>query len=157
MGNLGGFFYIMQLTLKRPEIKDSAITISDLYVDGVLFCQVVEDRDRGLYQADDLSYIQSIKVKHETAIPYGSYQIVMSFSQRFQKYLPELLDVPGFSGIRIHAGNTEADSSGCLLPGKRSGNKVINSTITTANLISQIKKRGKTEKVFISIEPSTVV
>jgi hypothetical protein len=95
-----------------------------------------------------------VKVKHETAIPYGSYQIVMSFSNRFQQFLPELLDVPGFSGIRIHAGNTQADSSGCLLPGKRSGNKVINSKTTTSALIALIKSRSKKEKIFIDIVAS---
>lgn len=148
-------FFIMDITVKRPAITDQSFTISELWIDDVFFSHVIEDRDRGLHQQDTLQYIQSIKVKHETAIPYGSYQVVMSFSQRFQKFLPELLDVPGFSGIRIHAGNTEADSSGCLLPGIQSGNKVINSRTTTSKLIGEINKRVKKEKVFIHIVPNS--
>lgn len=144
----------MQLTLKRPKITDSPFTIGELYINGAFYCHIMEDRDRGLHKTDTLQYIQSVKVKHETAIPYGSYQIVMSFSNRFQQFLPELLDVPGFSGIRIHAGNTQADSSGCLLPGKRSGNKVINSKTTTSALIALIKSRSKKEKIFIDIVAS---
>lgn len=145
----------MQLTLKRPKRTEAPFTISDLFIDGVFFCHVLEDTDRGLYKTDELWYIKSIKVKHETAIPYGEYQIVMSFSNRFQVYLPELLDVPGYSGIRIHAGNSEIDTSGCLLPGIRKGNKVLQSKATTTTLISLIKKRSKTEKVFINILPSS--
>ncbi len=146
----------MQLTLKRPAITDTPFTISELFIDGIFFSHVIEDRDRGLYKADTLQYIESIKVKHETAIPYGQYQVVMSFSNKFQAYLPELLDVPGFAGIRIHAGNTQADSSGCLLPGVKTGNKVLQSRVTTASLISLIKKRSKLEKVFIDVLPTIV-
>lgn len=144
----------MDITVKRPAISDQPFTISELWVDDKFYSHVIEDRDRGIYQKDTLEYILSIKVKHETAIPYGSYQVVMSYSQRFQKYLPELLNVPGFAGIRIHAGNTEADSSGCLLPGIKSGNKVISSRATTSKLISEIAKRSKKEKVFIHIVPA---
>ena len=144
----------MQITLKRPKQADSSFTIGELSIDGVFFSHVMEDRDRGLHKTDTLQYIEAVKVKHETAIPYGEYQVVMSFSNKFQVYLPELLDVPGFSGIRIHAGNSEVDSSGCLLPGVKSGNKVVQSRITTSSLITQIKKRSKTEKVFINIIPN---
>ena len=51
-------------------------------------------------------------------IPAGTYRIVLSYSERFQQLLPELLGVPGFTGIRIHAGNTSADTAGCLLVGR---------------------------------------
>lgn len=144
----------MDILVKRPKINNSPITISELYIDDKFYCHVLEDQDRGLHQQDTLQYILSVKEKHHTAIPYGKYQVIMSFSARFQVYLPELLSVPGFSGIRIHAGNTQADTSGCLLPGKKSGDKVINSRTTTSNLIALIKKRSKTEKVFIQIIPN---
>ena len=146
----------MLITVKRPAITDAPFVISPLSIDGKLFCDVLEDRDRGLYQADELSYIKSIKIKHQTAIPYGTYQVVLSFSNKFQKYLPELLYVPGFDGIRIHSGNTEADSSGCLLTGIKSQNKVISSRITLAKLQGEISKRIKKEKVFIEIVPTTI-
>jgi len=149
----GGFFYTMNITITRPPITDSSSTVSDLSIDGSFFSNVVEDRDRGLYQTDTLQYIQSVKVKHETAIPYGTYQVVLSYSNRFQKYLPELLDVPGYAGIRIHPGNTEADTSGCLCPGIKSGKKVLKSKVTFDKLFSLIQKRIKQEKVFVSILP----
>ena len=142
----------MQITIKRQSIADTPFTMGELFIDGVFFCNTIEDIDRGLYQNDTLEYIASIKIKHETAIPYGTYQVVMSFSNRFQKYLPELLHVPGFAGIRIHPGNTEADSSGCLLVGERSGNKVVNSRITFNKLQKLINAVLKKEKIFLSIE-----
>lgn len=57
------------------------------------------------------------KIPGQTAIPMGNYRVIINFSQRFQKHLPLLLDVPGFQGIRIHAGNTHEDTEGCILIG----------------------------------------
>lgn len=144
----------MIITIQRPPISDSPTTVSTVLINGVYFCDSLEDRDRGLFSADTLSYISSVKVKHETAIPYGTYQVVMSFSNKFQKYLPELLDVPGFAGIRIHAGNTQVDTSGCLLMGTRTNTKLVNSRTTVAKLISTIQSVVKREKIFIEILPS---
>lgn len=154
--SMGAFLY-MQITIKRPPIADTVQTIGDVYVNDVFFSNVIEDRDRGLYQADTLEYIKSIKVKHETAIPYGTYQVVLSYSNRFKKFLPELVSVPGYDGIRIHPGNTEADTSGCLCPGVKSGKKVIQSVITFNKLFSLIQKAAKVEKVFVSIIPATEI
>ncbi len=144
----------MQITITRPVIQDIPYTIGELSVDGVHLSQVMEDRDRGIYQADSLQYIESLKVMHETAIPYGTYTVVMSYSNKFQKYLPEILNVPGFTGIRIHSGNTQVDTSGCPLPGVRSKNTVINSKAICTKLIALINKKVKKEKVFISILPT---
>lgn len=144
----------MQITIKRPPIADTPQTISDVFIDNVWFSNVVEDKDRGLHQTDTLQYIQSVKVKHETAIPYGTYQVVLSYSNRFKKYLPELIEVPGYAGIRIHPGNSEADTSGCLCPGIRSGKRVIQSVVTFNKLFSLIQKRIKSEKVFVTILPA---
>ena len=128
--------------------------ISPLSVDGEYFCDVLEDRDRGIFQYNDLSFIKELKIKHETAIPYGTYQVVISYSNRFKKYLPELLDVPGFSGIRMHPGNTKDHTSGCILPGKRKGKKVISSRITFNKLFSKMKYAAKREKIFVEILPT---
>ena len=144
----------MQITIKRPPIADTVQTISDLLVDNVWFSNVVEDRDRGLHQTDTLQYIQSVKVKHETAIPYGTYQVVLSYSNRFKKYLPELIEVPGYVGIRMHPGNDETDTSGCLCPGIKSGKKVLQSKVTFDKLFSLIQKTIKKEKVFVTILPA---
>lgn len=71
--------------------------------------------DISLFTVEDA--IREVKIQDETAIPAGKYKVVVNFSQRFQKHLPLLLDVPGFEGIRIHSGNTDADTSGCVLVG----------------------------------------
>ena len=69
----------MNITIKRPEISIAPFTISELLIDNVFFCHVIEDRDRGLFSTDTIQYILSVKVKHETAIPYGLYKLVVSF------------------------------------------------------------------------------
>lgn len=113
----------MEITL-QPRIRTEKSTISDLSIDGVFECLILEDKDRDIYSVDSIEKINKIKVHGETAIPYGRYQIVVTKSNRFSAmrghdvYLPLLLKVPGFEGIRIHTGNKPADTEGCLLPGK---------------------------------------
>ena len=107
----------MQLQLRRLYRKPE-YTIGKLYIDDKYFCDVVEDKDRGLTQDMPLAQIEKIKVMHETAIPYGVYKVILSRSPRFKRVLPEILKVPGFSGIRIHNGVNKDSSSGCLIVGK---------------------------------------
>lgn len=142
----------MQITIERQPLQDSPKTFGKLYINDVYFCDTLEDRDRGLFSTDTIQYINSIKVKHETAIPYGTYQLVLSFSNKFQKYLPELLNVLGFAGIRMHSGTTEEDSSGCVLLGLRKGDKIINSRVTVQKLLTLLSSTVKKEKVFVTIK-----
>ena len=154
--SFGLFFFklnTMEIKVIRPKIQDTTYTISDLFVNDVFFSNVMEDRDRNLH-SNNPEEVKTKKIKHETAIPYGRYEVVMSYSERFKMLLPLLTNVPGYDGIRIHAGNTEADSSGCLLPGIKSGKTVINSRSTTSKLIKTIQDALKKEKVFITIVPS---
>lgn len=124
----------MKLLLHRIA-KQNDYTIGRLYIDGKYFCDTLEDKDRGLSNDMTLSYIKSVKVYGETAIPTGTYEVVISYSNRFKKKLPELLNVPGFSGIRIHAGNTALDTHGCVLVGQNKvKGKVINSRETMTKL-----------------------
>jgi hypothetical protein len=116
----------MRLNIDRYELQPSR-TFGRLYIDGKLFCDTLEDADR------------EVKIKHETCIPTGTYQVVIDMSQRFQKLMPHILNVPGFDGIRIHSGNTEADTSGCILVGERHGDKLINSRITFDRLMIALK------------------
>lgn len=97
----------IQLTRQRFYQKD---TIGRLVVDGDDYCYTLEDRVRTLNSLAD-------KVAGETAIPWGRYQVVIDFSQRFQRKMPHILDVPFFDGIRIHPGNTDEDTEGCILLG----------------------------------------
>lgn len=94
----------MQLTLNRNDSADNA-TIGKLYIDGVFFCSTLEDVQR------------DIKIKDETAIPKGTYQVLITMSPKFGRLLPLLVNVPGFDGIRIHPGNTDKDTAGCILVG----------------------------------------
>ena len=88
---------------------------------------------------------------NETAIPEGRYPLVMTKSMRFKKWLPLLLGVPGFSGVRIHAGNTAKDTQGCILVGEnKKVGMVVNSRIWLQRLIVKfIHARDKDEAVYI--------
>ena len=90
--------------------------IGALYVDGQLECWTLEDVPR------------LKKVMHQTAIPAGTYLVDLTSSARFGRVLPELLAVPGFEGIRIHAGNTAKDTSGCILVGTTRGADCLKSS-----------------------------
>lgn len=96
----------MELLLKR-QIFTNKSTIGRLYVNGQFQCYILEDVTRP----------PNVKIKNETAIPYGKYEVTMDFSNRFQKLMPHILNVPMFSGVRIHAGNDKDDTEGCLLCG----------------------------------------
>ena len=107
----------MRIELVRIAFKDT-YTIGKLYVDGKYFSDVIEDKDRGLDSSMTESEILKNKVKGETAIPTGHYVINITYSPKYKRMMPLLLDVKGFSGIRIHSGNTAKDTEGCLIVGK---------------------------------------
>ena len=130
----------MILTLDR-KYKLPTYTIGKLYIDGEYFCDTLEDKDRGLTDDMTVSEISNIKIKKETAIPTGTYKITITYSNRFKKNMPLINDVKGFEGIRIHSGNTNQDTEGCILVGfnKVKGN-VINSRDTYNKLFSILSK-----------------
>lgn len=110
----------MKLLLKRIALRDK-YTIGRLYIDGQYWCDTLEDRVR------DLNVER--KVSGETAIPTGTYDVVVNISPKFKRLLPRLLRVPHFEGVLIHRGNTAADSAGCILVGENKvAGKVLNST-----------------------------
>ncbi len=98
----------MQLQLIRKVFTDQS-TIGELFVNGAFECFTLEDK------------VRPVKIKRETAIPAGTYEVAVTFSNKFQKFLPLLLDVPNFDGIRIHTGNTAKDTLGCILVGQGKG------------------------------------
>ena len=139
----------MELKLKRLY-KKSDYTIGKLYVDGEYFCDTVEDTDRGLSQDMKNSTIEAKKIYGKTAIPTGRYSVVLSYSNKFKKTLPLLKDVLGFSGVRIHSGNTAEDSLGCIIVGENKiKGGVINSRATMERLMAKL--RGQKE-IYITIE-----
>lgn len=115
----------------------------------VPICDVLEDTVRNNMT---VAINKFIKIFGKTAIPYGEYRIVRTYSNRFKKILPELLDVPHFSGIRIHPGNTADDTEGCLLPGKNTvKGKVLESRACFAIVDRIIADGLKKGEVWITI------
>lgn len=150
----------MELKLRRIARKED-YTIGRLYVDGVYFCDTIEDKDRGLSQSLPASVNKAMKKAGATAIPIGKYQVVLNVkSPRFSKkkqydfcngYLPRLLNVPAFEGVLIHIGNTAKDTEGCLLVGRNTKvGKVLDSGVTFRALYAKLKEaKGY---IFITIE-----
>src|SRR6185295_19251922 len=127
----------MQLQLVRNVFTDNS-TIGELFINGVFECFTLEDK------------VRPVKIKGETAIPAGTYEIVVSFSDRFKHFLPLLLNVPNFDGIRIHPGNTAADTLGCILVGQGKGVDAISgSRLAFGPLFEKIQNVVRTEKIFI--------
>ena len=141
----------MKLTLKRIALR-STYTIGRLYVDGNYFCDTLEDTVRDLNKNGKFDNGEK-KVYGKTAIPYGTYEIKWTYSPRFKKYTPQLMNVPSFEGIRIHSGNSSTDTEGCLLLGEnKKVGMVINSRATINKFYPLIKKACSKGKVTIEIK-----
>jgi hypothetical protein len=142
----------MELYLKRDTFTDISTT-GKLLIDGQFECFILEDRDRGLTDTMPLAEIVATKIYGKTAIPYGRYEVDWTMSARFKVFMPILLNVKGYSGIRIHKGNTEIDSLGCLLCGRKRANNVITESTAATNLLyTKIQTaKSRKEKIFITI------
>jgi len=142
----------MKIELHRKWRK-KGYSIGILYIDGKRICETLEDEDRGLFEDMSLSDIRRVKVKGETAIPVGRYQITWTYSPRFRKMLPLLNSVPGYEGIRIHSGNKARDTEGCILCGSNTEvGTVTNSRYWTGKVNALIERAIKAkEEVTISI------
>lgn len=136
----------MDLKLDRIVFTPTA-TLGKLYLNDEFFAYTCEDALR------DLKADCSGKIKNKTAIDYGKYEIVLSFSNRFQKYLPLLLQVKCFEGIRIHGGNTAENSEGCILIGADGDmkEKIWNCKAKVDRLITLLKAIEKKEKTWIEV------
>lgn len=103
------------------EPSQAGATLGGLYLDGVWFSWTLEDTIREV----EGQPVSQWKQRGITAIPQGAYKVKLTFSQKFQRMLPELLDVPGFDGIRIHAGNRSENTEGCVLVGFQRANAAL--------------------------------
>lgn len=136
----------MTLDLYR-EPSTEKTTIGRLAVNGVFANWTLEDVVR-----------DGPKIAHETAIAPGTYRVIITYSTRFERMLPLLLGVPDFSSIRIHAGNTDADTSGCILVGQQRGDDAVwHSQAALDALLPKIATAlAKAEPVAITIHPAVV-
>lgn len=140
----------MRLKLIRRYKKDT-YTIGQLLVDGAFFCNTLEDKDRGLTQDMPLPVIKAAKVYGETAIPAGVYDIDMETRspkyagvEWYRKlnggYMPTICEVPGYTRVLIHPGNTPLDTMGCVLVGQNKvKGQLVNSRATFARLYKLMK------------------
>lgn len=142
----------MEIQVNRIARKDG-YTIGRMSLNGVYFCDTLEDTDRGLNATMSVGEILAKKIKAQTAIPTGKYDVILTFSPRFKRVLPLLLSVKGYEGVRIHAGNTNKDTEGCLLVGEnKEKGKVLNSRATLEKLMSVLLECEKRkEKISITI------
>lgn len=138
----------MKLILKRIALRDT-YTIGKLYIDGVYFCDTLEDKVRDLNKNGKFDNGEK-KVYGETAIPYGTYKVDMNtVSPRFKNRvwakpyggkIPRLLNINSFEGVLIHPGSSDRDTSGCILIGKNTiVGKLTQSQATFHKLMSKLK------------------
>jgi hypothetical protein len=129
----------MKMYLVRDLFND-VCTLGRLSIGLIQECYTLED------------VVREIKVPGKTAIPYGTYEIIINFSNRFQRPMPLLLNVPGFDGVRIHKGNTAKDTEGCILVGNSRGtNSIQESAVAFDRLFPKIEKALQTGKVYIEV------
>jgi len=148
----------MRIRIDRAWRKNG-YTISRVFINGERFgdgdkwCSVLEDEDRGLTSSMSVEEVKSLKVPGQTAIPRGLYEVRITYSQKFKRMLPLLQNVKGFSGVRIHSGNTARDTEGCLLPGVNNvAGRVNNSRYWFNLLFARIQDAERAgEKVWVEI------
>lgn len=141
----------MELRVSR-KIFNEECTIGELFINGNFFCYTLEDKDRGLVSSESLLITKAKKIWGKTAIPKGTYNVILNYSNRFKTYLPLLINVPAFEGVRIHSGNFSTHTEGCILVGyQKETNSIHESKKATKDLIALLSAVEKTEKITITI------
>jgi hypothetical protein len=126
----------MKIEIKRLYRTENS-TIGELTIDGKFECYTLEDKER------------DVKIKSETAISKGTYKVIINRSNRFKKLLPLLLNVPNFEGVRIHPGNTNHDTEGCILTGTTKGKDFIGNSRIAFNRL--FKKMQLAKEITLTI------
>lgn len=130
----------MKLRILRRE-RPGETTIGELFIDGEYFCWVLED------------VVRAQKIQDRTAIPAGAYKVILNFSNRFQRQMPLVLNVPDFTGIRIHGGNSHIDTKGCPLVGfERRGSQILRSQEAFRELMERLEEaHARGEEIWLEI------
>lgn len=139
----------MELILER-KIHNANSTEGNLYINGKWFCHTIEDKVRA--KAEE--WKKELKVYAKTAIPYGRYPVLVTWSNRFKRMLTGIFNVPDFTGIRIHNGSNELSSAGCIIVSYKNDPKsknLINDKAAMNDLCKLVAEAQKKEKVFITI------
>jgi hypothetical protein len=128
----------MLIEIKRFDFKDS-YTAGRMYIDNLYFCYTLEDVVR-----------EGAKVDGQTAIPTGTYDVIIDDSTRFGRPMPHILNVPNFKGVRIHSGNTSKDTEGCILLGASyAGKDFIGNSKNSFDIFFEKLKAAKTATIKI--------
>lgn len=132
----------MELCLIRePTVK--ARTFGQLFINDIFYCYTLEDAMR------------DVKIPGQTAIPLGRYQVIITPSARFKRRLPLLLNVPNFQGVRIHPGNTIADTEGCILPGlARTSTGLLQSRLAFEPLLAKLERSSGSHWITLCLQDS---
>ena len=130
-------------------------TVGDLYINGEWFCNTIEDTVRALpstcpYTSKNIPCRCPGKVANKTAIPEGIYKIIVDYSTRFDRFLPSILNVPHFIGIRIHNGVNQNNSSGCIIVGINSIKGQVTNSTFYMNKLTNLLKESKNSTIKIS-------
>lgn len=142
----------MELKIIRSEFQSDR-TLGKLYIDDRLFCNTLEDTDRGLTRDTPRDVIKRTKIAKKTCIPYGRYRVILSYSTKLKRYLPLILDVPEYRGIRVHRGSGPEWSSGCPLVGLgRKGSKLTKIVEAEQQLIEILDTVNHSQAIYITIE-----
>ena len=144
----------MELTLERVIFNPTS-TEGNLYINGKWFCHTIEDKVRakaGLWN-------RLLKVYAETAIPYGKYPVMVTWSNRFKRPLTGVFNVPDFEGIRIHNGTSEKSSAGCIIVSYKNDdgpdgnkNRLINDPAAMNDLCKLVQEAQSKEKVWLTVQ-----
>ena len=133
----------MKLRLNR-YLLDKDCTMGKFYINDTLICDTLENPYRG----DNLT---NTKIYGKTAIPCGTYEVKMTYSPKFKMYLPEILRVPFFTGIRIHSGNTVEDTDGCPIVGRKERVGLVSNSRDNLRYIIDSLKAAQSDKVMIDV------
>ena len=136
----------MEIELIRDDDPSLKHNYGKFFVDKLFFGETLEDNDRYLEAGGE-------KVYGDTAIPRGRYRVTLSMSRRFGRIMPEIHDVPGFTGVRIHGGNTDVDTHGCPLLGQtRTATGIANCKGVNGRLYVTLQAaEQRKEEVWITI------
>lgn len=143
----------MQIDIVRTVFTDKS-TIGDFIINNRFFSYSLEDKDRQWNPETGgiIAWVKSLKIPKETAIPYGTYEVIINYSNSFKREMPLLLNVPDYLGVRIHNGSYPVDTEGCPLVGyNKKEDMIYNSKLAFRSFMPILRDALKKEKVWLTI------